>query len=357
MSINKLPTVTSTIPQDLRNWLNRVRELFESSDGVITKTDLINTGVFSKTGAGDLEFLTTGTTDSCGTPPAAINLAANGSMTSIILTWDGANYNACYAYTEIWRADTDDLGVAVLIGTTQSGIFADAVGSDASYYYWVRFVNVNDTPGPYNATAGVNGTTSPDLAYVFDQLTSAYGATSDAPFFQLDAATVINGETVPAGTYIKQAMIFNGSITNAKIGNAAVDTAEIADAAVATAKINDAAITTAKINDAAITTAKISDAAITNAKIYDAAITTAKITDGAITNAKIDNVIQSSSYSAGSAGWKIDKAGQMEMNNATFRGTIDIQSSGSGQRVEMTNSKIRVFDSSGTERVRIGDLT
>ena len=136
---------------------------------------------------------------------------------------------------------------------------------------------------------------------------------------------------------MKRAFIFDGTITNAKIGSAAVDTAKIADAAISTAKINDAAITTAKINDAAITTAKINDAAITNAKI--------------------DNVIQSASYTAGSAGWKIDKAGQMEMNNATFRGTIDVRSAASGARTEITNSTIRVYDASNVVRVKIGDLS
>jgi len=354
--INKLPSVISALPNDLKNWINRVRELFESSDGVVTKTDLVNTGIFSNTG-GELKYLDVGSVSSCTTPPAAINLTVTGSMTSIILEWNGASYNSCYAYTEIWRADTDDLGLAVLIGTSTAGLFADAVGSDATHYYWVRMVSVEDQFGPYNATNGVLGETAPDLAYVFSQLTSAYGATSDAPFFQLDTATTINGVSIPAGTYIKSAKIYDGEITNAKIGSAAVDTAKIADAAIVNAKIADATIETAKIKDAAITNAKIGNAAITTAKIYDAAITTAKITDGAITNAKIDNVIESSSYSAGTAGWKIDKSGEMEMNNATFRGTIDIQSSGSGQRVEMTNSKIRVFDSSGTERVRIGDLT
>jgi len=46
------------------------------------------------------------------------------------------------------------------------------------------------------------------------------------------------------------------------------------------------------------------------------------IAQGSIDNAKIGNIIQSANYVAGSAGWKIDKTGQMEMNNATFRGSI-----------------------------------
>jgi hypothetical protein len=71
--------------------------------------------------------------------------------------------------------------------------------------------------------------------------------------------------------------------------------------------------------------------------------------------AKIANDIQSTNYVAGSAGWKIDKTGQMEMNNATFRGTIDVKNSTSGERLEITNNVIRVY-SAGVLRVKIGNL-
>jgi hypothetical protein len=224
-------------------------------------------------------------------------------------------------------------------------MYADAVGSDSSHYYWVRMVNVNDVKGPFNSAAGVAGATSPDLEYVFSQLTQAHGSTSDAPFFQLDTATVINGATIPAGTYIKEAQIFNGSITNAKIGDAVIDTAKIADLSVVNAKIANATIETAKIKDANITTAKIGTAAIT----------TAKIADGNITNAKIGNTIQSAAYQSGSAGWKIDKTGAMEMNNATFRGTLAVGGTASN-RMNITATKIEIYNA-GVLRVKLGDLS
>ena len=81
------------------------------------------------------------------------------------------------------------------------------------------------------------------------------------------------------------------------------------------------------------------------------------IADAAITNAKIGNVIQSSSYVAGSAGWRIDKTGAAEFNNATFRGTLDVKSSASGARTEIKNNFIKVYDASGVLRVQIGDLS
>ncbi len=330
-----LPTVTSTVAPDLRRFLDRLRETFEDPNGLVTKTELIDTGAFQNNNAGNLQYVEPGEELSYIAPPAPLNLVATGAMTSITLTWSGVNYNSGYAYTEVWRASADNLGAAVLIGTTTSGMYADAVGSDASHYYWVRFVNVLDDKGPFNATSGVAGATAPDLAYVLSQLSSAYGATSDAPFFQLDNPTTINGVTVAAGTYIKEAKIHNGQITNAKIGALAVDAAKIANATIVNAKIADGTIETAKIKDANITTAKIAD--------------------GNITNAKIANTIESSSYSAGTAGWKIDKAGQMEMNNATFRGTLDVGGS-SGSRLKISSDKIEVYNGS-TLRVKIGNLS
>ncbi|MBE3329504.1 phage tail protein [Enterobacter cloacae complex sp. P27C] len=49
------------------------------------------------------------------------------------------------------------------------------------------------------------------------------------------------------------------------------------------------------------------------------------IQDGTITNAKIGNVIQSNNYSAGTAGWTINKNGSAELNNVTVRGGIYAQ--------------------------------
>jgi len=59
-------------------------------------------------------------------------------------------------------------------------------------------------------------------------------------------------------------------------------------------------------------------------------IAKAAIKDGDIDNAKIGNVIQSSNYVAGSAGWKIDKAGSPEFNSGTFRGKVIFGAASSG---------------------------
>ena len=307
MKSHTLPALVSPISPDLRRYLERIRESIESPDGFVTKRELKSTSGFSSGSDGSLVFDGSDYVDpdaSCVAPPAPTALTITGSMTSIILEWAGTAYGACYSHTEIWRASTNVLSAAVLIGTTVSGAYADAVGSDGSYFYWVRMVNVNGVEGGYNTTVGVPGVTAPDLAYVFGQLTETYGVGTTAPYFFVPpppaAATIIDGVTIPTGTYIKDALIHNGAIVAAKIGEAAVESAKIKDAAIIAAKIGTAAVESAKIKDAAITTAKIDNAAITNAKIanlavhnaniLDAAITNAKVADAAITNAKIDNL-------------------------------------------------------------------
>jgi phage-related protein len=84
------------------------------------------------------------------------------------------------------------------------------------------------------------------------------------------------------------------------------------------------------------------------------------IAGAAITNAYIGNTIQSASYkpashAQGPAGWKIDKTGGMEMKDATFYGTLDIDS-GSDTRLVIKSDRIEVYDG-GVLRVRLGNLS
>jgi len=307
----KLPSVTSDIPRDLRQFIDRVREAINGTgdESLVTIRQLVAAKVLNYSAG---QIATIAASEEYSSPSAPINLTATGSLANVILTWNAAT-SAEHAYTEIWAAPapsgggTPVIGDAILEGMAPGTTFAHNIGSSATRWYWVRFVNVAGQAGPYNAVNGVQGSTSEDPTYIMDVLTKAYGATSVAPFFQLDTATNINGVSIPAGTYMKTAFIHDASITNAKIGTAAIDTAKIADAAITTAKITDANITnaklanlavdsakmadaaiiTAKINDASITNAKLANLAVDSAKMADAAITTAKIADAAITSAKI----------------------------------------------------------------------
>jgi hypothetical protein len=97
------------------------------------------------------------------------------------------------------------------------------------------------------------------------------------------SATYLNGVYLPAGTYISNAMIANGTIEAAKIGVAAVTEAKIQDASIKTAKIDNLAVTGAKIQNATITGAKIGTATITGANIGNAQINTLQLGGEAVT--------------------------------------------------------------------------
>nr|WP_232357142.1 host specificity protein J [Burkholderia contaminans] len=65
---------------------------------------------------------------------------------------------------------------------------------------------------------------------------------------------------------------------------------------------------------------------------------------GWITNAMIGSYIQSDNYIAGRQGWRLDKSGWFEIN----------ASNGSGNRLVLDGSSVRVYDGNGVLRVRMG---
>ena len=358
---NRLPAVTSQVPRDLRNFLDRVRDILKAvgSEQLITAEQLEQLNLARLDPQGTLRP-TTGTGGFLPTPPTPVNLSATAAIQNIIVEWDTPNYRG-HAFTEVWSAGVDDISQAVLIGSAPGGIYVDSVGPSVTRYYWARFVNEEDTRGAFNSISGTVAATGSDLAYTMSVLSDSLGGTSEAPFFQIDQPTVIGGVTIPAGTYIKSAFIFDGVITNAKIANAAIDNAKIAnlDAGKITTGFLSADRVQAGSIDAKIANldaAIITSGFINTARIQDASIGTAKIGDAQITTAKIADVLQSTNYAAGSAGWRINKLGDMEINSATFRGTIDVRSGVSGARLEIRNNVIKVFDASGVLRVKLGDL-
>lgn len=129
-------------------------------------------------------------------PPAPTGLTATGGFAVVFLEWAPAAF-AYYGQTEIWRAATNNLGAAALVGTSVASLYADAIGATgATYYYWVRFVNKwdNTIKGPFNAASGVAGTVSTDPAYVLQVLANQISKTQ--------LATALRGEidliTAPA---------------------------------------------------------------------------------------------------------------------------------------------------------------
>ena len=155
-----LPTVTSDIPRDLRQYLDRVRENIDGTglDELITARKLIAAGLAQYAG-GSLSSTSGGTL--YGTPPAPLNLDADGALLNIIVTWDKPVYNG-HAYTEIWAAPQSvaqaaaspeqypDLGESILVGMAPGSVWAHNLGGGASRWYWARFVNIEGLAGPFD---------------------------------------------------------------------------------------------------------------------------------------------------------------------------------------------------------------
>lgn len=145
---NRLPTVTSQIPRDLRLFTDRVREQLGRDTPTRSEvTRLIRDGVSGGGGGSENPF------GEIEIPHAPQNLKAEGGVGAIQLSWDAAVYTG-HSYTEIWAGDNDNLSYAVAVGMSPGVAFAHAVPPEVGKFYWVRFVNANLKPGPYNAENG-----------------------------------------------------------------------------------------------------------------------------------------------------------------------------------------------------------
>ena len=83
--------------------------------------------------------------------------------------------------------------------------------------------------------------------------------------------------------------------------------------------------------------------AVTGGQVF---MNSAFIQDGSITMLKIGQYLQSDNYVAGSQGWRLDKAGNLEFNGPAP----------GGGRLTMTNRAIKVYDQNSVKRVQLGDM-
>ncbi|WP_303805605.1 phage tail tip fiber protein [Aeromonas rivipollensis] len=102
-------------------------------------------------------------------PHAPVNVQASGAFHTVLVDWDGPTYRG-HSHAEVWRAESDSLPAATLVGTTIANMFSDAIGKGAKFYYWVRFVNGQDDRGPFHGEHGVVAETSRDVQDILDEL-------------------------------------------------------------------------------------------------------------------------------------------------------------------------------------------
>lgn len=154
------------------------------SDGqIVNINNIVNGGGSGGGGDGDLEII--------DTPTKPTNVTADAGFSTIIIRWDFPAYLG-HKHTEIWRNTIDSLGdmedprtagEAVLIGTTPDSIYVDSVNFDTEYYYWVRFVNLDDEFSPVHSANGLYAKTKKDIQTVINEIE----ATIDDEIAALDA--------------------------------------------------------------------------------------------------------------------------------------------------------------------------
>ena len=126
-------------------------------------------------------------------PTVPSGFSANAAFTNVILSWDRALFKG-YAYTEIWRAASDDFGLASRVATSIPNVASDPIAMGSSYYYWIRFVNILGEIGPLHDTAGEFAQSAPDVPVLQQALTDAIretelSTTLNARIDQIDTPT------------------------------------------------------------------------------------------------------------------------------------------------------------------------
>ena len=321
-----IPSLSGVADPQTRAVLMAMKELLEVRDGrrgqiedrFVTLRELAVVGVVDVGNVGSngkAELLPGGGGLDYTSPPAVSNLAVTGGYAQIFLAWDEPKYSS-FSHVEVWRSATDDFDNIELVGETPAAVYSDACGTQKAFYYWVRAVSKANVKGPFNAINGTFARTSDDIDYIIDQLTGTDA--ENQPFYAVTTRFQLpDGVTwVEPGLYIKDARIANGTIKTAMIGTAAIDDAKIANLSATKVKFGEMSgdrIELDSLNaNRLITTTLAAKLAVVDTEY----VKTSNVEDGAIENAKIGNVIQSTGYDAGVAGWEINKSGVITSRGA-----------------------------------------
>jgi hypothetical protein len=123
------------------------------------------------------------------------------------------------------------------------------------------------------------------------------------------AADAVTAEKIATDAVVADKIAAN-AITSIKIGTDQVIANKIAASSIIGSKIAAGAVTADKIS--------VNELSAISADLGTISVDEAHIEDAAITSAKIASSIQSNNYSAGSAGWKIQKDGSAEFNGVVI---------------------------------------
>lgn len=176
---SRLPSVTSSIPPDLRRWVDRVREML---DTITTTAERQGWSGFRGIGGGSGGGNDDGSGKPvlpCGvpvTPTAPTGLTVEAGFSGFLLQWDYPNYCG-HGYTEVfgWKGDSRDTALSQgklgsSTGRAYSHVVPSAGGQGQYWCFWARHVNILGEAGPVT-TAAVCATATIDPKVLINILT------------------------------------------------------------------------------------------------------------------------------------------------------------------------------------------
>ena len=240
---------------------------------------------------------------------------------ALTVTYSSQNYSITGGFDN--NEDTATLGIRA----TGTGVYAGLLID--------KLVSLSKAKGGYEIVSTLPATDLFEGRIVFlttdDKLYRYTGSAWTAAVPALD----ISGQLTNAQIAAVDATKVTGQITSTQITDSAITSPKIAASSIIAGKIATGAVEAGTIAAGAVIAGKIAANAVTATEIAANAITTDKVSAGAITAAKI-------------------AVTQLSAITATI-GTL--RTATTGQRTEISDNVIKVFDSSNVLRVKIGDLS
>jgi len=178
----KMPAVISAKSKDpaIQKFYDAVKEHIEVRDGqrgdineaYVRVGDLVDGGIVNLHGRnpdGSIAVEPVDPLTNTTRPPAPTGFTITTAFSHVMMGWESWTYSN-HSHTEIWRSDTNSLGDATKIGTSDGVLYADSVDPGSTHYYWIRFISDANVIGPYNATAGTAGTTAQSVTQLMDAI-------------------------------------------------------------------------------------------------------------------------------------------------------------------------------------------
>lgn len=161
MSRSSLPFVSSNIPPDLRQFLDRVRESLDG-DTYVRRADYVYGTVPRRPGEPPNPPEPPGPPrPPCGnpvTPTAPTGFTVAAGFSGFLLSWDMPGYCG-HDRTEVYalrrNGSSGELTVVNMLGESKGVMYSHVVDKPDDYWcFWIRHVNVDDVEGPFNDTPG-----------------------------------------------------------------------------------------------------------------------------------------------------------------------------------------------------------